>query len=153
VKALVFAFDLKRIAWARAAGKVSERAFVGSLEPLRLREVPDPDLPGDDWVVVEPALCGICGSDTKQMFIDADFDNPLESLVSFTASGGPVAPRVRADEAARPRHPSISTGRLSRGTARHPAQGAERSDQGRVRIRTPRLSPASTTPVRSIHRG
>jgi threonine dehydrogenase-like Zn-dependent dehydrogenase len=83
VKALVFAFDLKRIAWARAAGKVSERAYVGSLGPLRLREVPDPTPPGDDWVVVETALCGICGSDTKQIFIDADFDNPLESLVSF----------------------------------------------------------------------
>lgn len=83
MRALVFEFDLKRIAWARVAGKASERAYVSSLGPLRLRDIPDPALPGDDWVVVETALCGICGSDTKQVFIDADFDNPLESLVSF----------------------------------------------------------------------
>jgi threonine dehydrogenase-like Zn-dependent dehydrogenase len=83
VRALVFEFDLKRIAWARAAGKISERAYVSSLGPLRLRHVSDPVPPGDDWAVVETALCGICGSDTKQVFIDADFDNPLESLVSF----------------------------------------------------------------------
>jgi threonine dehydrogenase-like Zn-dependent dehydrogenase len=83
VRALVFEFDLKRIAWAKAAGKISERAYVSPLGPLRLRDVPDPALPADDWVVVETALCGICGSDTKQVFIDADFDNPLESLVSF----------------------------------------------------------------------
>jgi threonine dehydrogenase-like Zn-dependent dehydrogenase len=45
--------------------------------------------------VVETALCGICGSDTKQVFIDADFDNPLESLVSFPqVLGHEVAGRV-----------------------------------------------------------
>jgi threonine dehydrogenase-like Zn-dependent dehydrogenase len=53
--------------------------------PMALEEVPDPELLGDDWVVLRTRLCGICGSDTKQVlmdFEDAD-DNPMTSLISF----------------------------------------------------------------------
>jgi threonine dehydrogenase-like Zn-dependent dehydrogenase len=38
---------------------------------------------GNDWTVVRTVLCGICGSDVKQVFMDASFDNPLTTLISF----------------------------------------------------------------------
>lgn len=53
--------------------------------PMRLREVPDPGLRGDDWTVLRTRLTGICGSDTKQVLMDfegAD-DSPLTAFISF----------------------------------------------------------------------
>jgi threonine dehydrogenase-like Zn-dependent dehydrogenase len=38
--------------------------------------------------VLRTALCGICGSDTKLIFLDAEMDNPLSGLVSFPCIPG-----------------------------------------------------------------
>jgi len=83
VKALTFAFDLPRLATARVLGAVHPRGFLSELGPLRLVDVPDAPLLGDAWVVVETALSGICGSDVKQVFMDAAADNPLTAVISF----------------------------------------------------------------------
>jgi threonine dehydrogenase-like Zn-dependent dehydrogenase len=40
-------------------------------------------LPADDWVVLQTRLCGICGSDYKQMFLNGNMDNPMTALISF----------------------------------------------------------------------
>ncbi len=72
-----------RLAATRVLGAFSPRAFVGALAPIRLRELPDPELPADDWVVLRTRLCGICGSDAKQVFMDGGIDNPMTALISF----------------------------------------------------------------------
>ncbi|HWC34433.1 MAG TPA: alcohol dehydrogenase catalytic domain-containing protein [Mycobacteriales bacterium] len=51
--------------------------------PMDLREIPDPALPADDWVILKTSLCGICGSDAKQVFMDGDGDSAMTSLISF----------------------------------------------------------------------
>jgi threonine dehydrogenase-like Zn-dependent dehydrogenase len=51
--------------------------------PMDLRDLPDPTLPAQDWVVVKTNLCGICGSDSKQVFMDGDGDSAMTSLISF----------------------------------------------------------------------
>jgi threonine dehydrogenase-like Zn-dependent dehydrogenase len=51
--------------------------------PMDLQEIPDPSLPADDWVILRTKLCGICGSDAKQVFMDGDGDNAMTSLISF----------------------------------------------------------------------
>ena len=38
--------------------------------PMRLMEVDDPGFLLPDWVVCAPRLTGICGSDSKQVFMD-----------------------------------------------------------------------------------
>jgi threonine dehydrogenase-like Zn-dependent dehydrogenase len=51
-----------------------------------LREVPDPVLLHDDWVITRPRLTGICGSDSKQILMDFgadDADNALAAFCSF----------------------------------------------------------------------
>jgi len=83
VKALTFDFDLPRLATARLLGAFSPRGYLSTLGPLRLSRVPDAKLLGDDWVIVETRLCGICGSDVKQAFMDAALDNPLTAVISF----------------------------------------------------------------------
>jgi len=83
VKALVFDFDLARLAAARVLGAVHPRGYLSSLGPVRLAHVPDARVLGDRWVVVETAMCGVCGSDVKQVFLDAAADNPLTAVISF----------------------------------------------------------------------
>jgi threonine dehydrogenase-like Zn-dependent dehydrogenase len=83
VKALVFRFDLVRLAAARVLGTVSTRGYLSAVGPLSLEEVPDARVLGDRWVVVETAMCGVCGSDAKQVFMDAAVDNPLTAMISF----------------------------------------------------------------------
>ncbi|MDP7736858.1 zinc-dependent alcohol dehydrogenase [Mycobacterium paragordonae] len=54
--------------------------------PTALREVPEPVLLHDDWVVTRPRLTGICGSDSKQILMDFgadDADNALAAFCSF----------------------------------------------------------------------
>ena len=82
MRAITFDISMPRLAAAKILGAVSSRAFVSSWAPIRYQRVPDPSLRGDDWVLVEPRLAGICGSDIMQVFIKAGFDNPLSAVVS-----------------------------------------------------------------------
>ncbi len=83
IQALVFRYSLPRFAFARLFGVLTPRAYLSPCGPTRLEEIPEPALLGDDWTVVRTAVCGICGSDVKQVFMHANFDNPLTSLITF----------------------------------------------------------------------
>ena len=65
MKALVFSYQLPRLAFAMFAGKVFPQVFFGPLGPTRYTDIPEPTLPAPDWCIVRVALCGICGSITK----------------------------------------------------------------------------------------
>ncbi len=57
-----------------------------SRTPMRLMEVDDPPFLLPDWVVAKPRLTGICGSDSKQVFMDwgrVDIDNPMADFSSI----------------------------------------------------------------------
>jgi threonine dehydrogenase-like Zn-dependent dehydrogenase len=83
MQAVIFHYSLPRFAFARLFGAFTPRAYLSFGGPTQLEQIPEPALLGDDWTVVRTALCGICGSDVKQVFMDASFDNPLAALVSF----------------------------------------------------------------------
>ena len=54
--------------------------------PTALRQVPDPQLLHQDWVITRPRLTGICGSDSKQILMDfgeGDVDNAMAAFCSF----------------------------------------------------------------------
>jgi len=63
MKALVFNPTIPRFIATKALGLVNRRAVWGPWAPLQFREVPDPPLPGPDWVRIGVRLGGICGSD------------------------------------------------------------------------------------------
>jgi len=95
VKGVLFEMSFPRLAAARVAGFFSTSGFVAPFGPTRLRDLPDPRPLGDDWVTVVPTVTGVCGSDVKQIFLDADVDNPLRALISFPhVLGHEVAARV-----------------------------------------------------------
>jgi threonine dehydrogenase-like Zn-dependent dehydrogenase len=83
VQALVYEGSLPRVAVTKLLGQVTRRAYLGPTAPMQLREVPAPALPGRDWVLLRTRLCGLCGSDYKQVFLEGSADNPMTALVSF----------------------------------------------------------------------
>jgi threonine dehydrogenase-like Zn-dependent dehydrogenase len=83
VQALVYERSLPRIAATRLLATLGARAYVGPLSPMRLRELEEPALPADDWVWIRTRLCGICGSDAKQVFLNGRLDNPMTALITF----------------------------------------------------------------------
>lgn len=83
MQALVCENSLPRQAITKLLGNITPRAFVGPLAPMRMRDIPEPSFPGPDWVIIRTALCGLCGSDYKQVFLKGRLDNPLTSLISF----------------------------------------------------------------------
>jgi threonine dehydrogenase-like Zn-dependent dehydrogenase len=97
MKALVFRHSLAREAMGKVAGSVSRRAFVAPFSPIALREVAAPLPPAPNWVVCDTELAGICGSDTKQIFLNGALDNPLTALLSFPHVLGHEAVARRAD--------------------------------------------------------
>jgi len=71
---MVLDVSVARIVWTRMLGRVWRGAYYAPTSPLRLVEIPDPPLPAPDWVRVRNRLCGICGSDLHQIFVDAGLD-------------------------------------------------------------------------------
>jgi threonine dehydrogenase-like Zn-dependent dehydrogenase len=74
--------SIPRILLTRLLGRLSTAACFGPTSPLRLVDLPDPPLPAPDWVRVHNRLCGICGSDLHQLFLDASLDVAPTALPS-----------------------------------------------------------------------
>jgi len=83
VRALVFENHMFRLVATKILSLFSARAFVGPLAPAQLKEIAEPTLPAEDWVVLRTRLCGLCGSDYKQIFMNGAFDNPMTAMISF----------------------------------------------------------------------
>ncbi len=66
--------SIGKIVATRLLGRLSTAAYYGPTSPLRLTTIPDPPLPAGDWVRVNNRMCGICGSDLHQIFVDASLD-------------------------------------------------------------------------------
>ncbi len=66
--------SVPKIALTRLLGRISSAAYYGPTSPLRLATMPDPPLPAPNWVRVANDMCGICGSDLHQLFVDASLD-------------------------------------------------------------------------------
>jgi len=97
MKALLFEYKLPRLAVARMAGLVSPRGYFTRFGFLRYLDLPDPKPRFDDWVVIRPRYCGICGSDHKQVFLDGNVDNPMTAVISWPQIlGHEVVGRVEA---------------------------------------------------------
>jgi len=66
--------SVPRILLTRLLGRVSRSAYFAPTSSLHLSTLPDPPLPAPDWVRVRNRLCGICGSDLHQIFLDIGLD-------------------------------------------------------------------------------
>jgi len=84
MKALVFDVDLNAIMHLIGESRENKEAYLGEHSLLRMLEVPELTVPFPDWVLIKTRLCGICGSDYKQVFVDFEgIDSPLATLATF----------------------------------------------------------------------
>jgi L-iditol 2-dehydrogenase len=63
MKAVTFNYNVPGYLLTGLLDRRWPRVVFSRLAPVRLRDFPEPELPGDDWVKVRPRLSGICGSD------------------------------------------------------------------------------------------
>ena len=82
MKALVFGVDPGPVSVPKKANRLQQHL---ASTPMAVQELADPELLGDDWLVLRTRLCGICGSDSKQVMMDFDdsADNIMTALISF----------------------------------------------------------------------
>lgn len=83
MQALLFRHSVPRQIITKLLSFASAQALFGATAPMQLEEIPEPALPADDWLVIRTRLCGICGSDYKQVFLSGSVDNPMTSVISF----------------------------------------------------------------------
>jgi threonine dehydrogenase-like Zn-dependent dehydrogenase len=65
--------------------------------PMGVQDVDDPRPPAPDWVVLRTRLCGICGSDSKQVFMDTGGDWHDASMTAFISFPQVLGHEVVAD--------------------------------------------------------
>jgi len=83
MKAVTFDVSVGRYLLAKGLGNLTTSATFGALSGLRYGEVPDPALPGPDWVRLDVILGGICGTDIGNITYSA---SPImEPFGSFPA--------------------------------------------------------------------
>jgi len=81
MKALQFRFSPLRYAFAKAVGTVWPAVFTSRAGCLAYGDVPEPALPGPDWIKVETRLGGICGSDLNLIALrDSPSVSPFASF-------------------------------------------------------------------------
>ncbi len=83
MRALVYGVPPEPAEVPEGAGELTQNL---ARTPTALRDVPDPVLPHDDWVLTRPRLTGVCGSDSKQILMDfgeGDADNAMAAFCSF----------------------------------------------------------------------
>jgi threonine dehydrogenase-like Zn-dependent dehydrogenase len=83
MRALVCDVNVPRQIVTSLLGRLDKRFFFGPFSPTTLRDIPDPALPAPDWVTIRTRLCGLCGSDYKQVFLNGNMDNPMTAIISF----------------------------------------------------------------------
>ncbi len=71
MKSLFFDVSVARILATKALGRYFPSVYFSRLSPVRYAELPEPKLPGANWVRVKPKLAGICGADLSLFFVKA----------------------------------------------------------------------------------
>jgi 2-desacetyl-2-hydroxyethyl bacteriochlorophyllide A dehydrogenase len=71
MKSIYFDISIPRILASKALGRVFPAVYDSFLSPVRFAELPDPPLPGPDWVRVKNRVAGICGADLSMYFVQA----------------------------------------------------------------------------------
>lgn len=102
MKALQYTGSLPGYAATMALGRISRAACWGPLSCLKLRDVPEPSIPGPDWAVVKTRLAGICGSDLHLVMQETSPAASAFTSFPFTIGHENVGVLVEAGEGVGP---------------------------------------------------
>lgn len=77
MKALRFNISVPHFIALKALGALNKKLYYqGILAAIKLEDIPEPKLPGPDWVKIKTHLCGFCASDLNLIFLK---DSPTAS--------------------------------------------------------------------------
>ena len=95
MKGVTFNVSVPHFLLAKTAGRISDSALYGLLSGVKMSELPEPQLPGPDWVEIEVVAGGICGSDISNLTYSAS--PAMEPFGSFPAVlGHEILGRVKS---------------------------------------------------------
>jgi threonine dehydrogenase-like Zn-dependent dehydrogenase len=78
MKSIQFNFTIPRYVIGLGLGKLSSNFYWSGLTCTQDKDIPEPTLPGDEWVVVKTRLGGICGTDMSLVKLTAStYSTPL----------------------------------------------------------------------------
>ncbi len=95
MKGVTFNVSVLHFLLAKTAGRISDSALYGLLSGVKMSDLPEPQLPGSDWVEIEVVAGGICGSDISNLTYSAS--PAMEPFGSFPAVlGHEILGRVKS---------------------------------------------------------
>ena len=95
MKGVTFNVSVPHFLLAKTAGRISDSALYGLLSGVKMSDLPEPQLPGPDWVEIEVVAGGICGSDISNLTYSAS--PAMEPFGSFPAVlGHEILGRVKS---------------------------------------------------------
>ena len=95
MKGVTFNVSIPHFLLAKTAGRVTDSAFFGLLSGAKMSDLPEPELPGPDWIEIEVIAGGICGSDISNLTYSAS--PAMEPFGSFPAVlGHEILGRVKS---------------------------------------------------------
>lgn len=95
MRGVTFDVSVPHFLLAKTVGRVTDSAFFGLLSGVRMRDLPEPVLPGPDWVEIEVVAGGICGTDISNLTYSAS--PAMEPFGSFPAVlGHEILGRVKS---------------------------------------------------------
>ena len=95
MKGVTFNVSVPHFLLAKTAGRVTDSVFFGPLSGVKMSDLPEPELPGPDWVEIEVIAGGICGSDISNLTYSAS--PAMEPFGSFPAVlGHEILGRVKS---------------------------------------------------------
>lgn len=81
MKAIQFRFSIARYGYTKLAGSINPKEFYGRRSCVVLRDIPEPELKGPDWVKLRSVLSGFCGSDLGLIMLhDSPTTQPFASF-------------------------------------------------------------------------
>jgi L-iditol 2-dehydrogenase len=83
MRAVTFNVTIPSYIVGKTLGRLTEAAIYGGLSGVRFGDVPEPELPGDQWVKLEILKAGICGSDIGNLTLKSS--PAMEPFGSFPA--------------------------------------------------------------------
>lgn len=81
MKAVQFDFKLARYGYTKVAGALRSREYYGPRSCVSMRDVPEPELRGPEWLKLRSVLSGFCGSDLGLVMLhDSPTAQPFASF-------------------------------------------------------------------------
>ena len=82
MKALLFNITVPNYLTLQLLGRINKKFFFdGPFATVKMKEVPEPRLPSQEWVKIKTQFCGFCGSDLNLLMVkDSTMASPFTSF-------------------------------------------------------------------------